>query len=69
MARAAARGAGDARDKLWKTFFLRSELMAVTVTWSGHSTFLIDTGSGVLLIDPFFDDADFTPRLYDLIRR
>lgn len=31
--------------------------MAVTVTWSGHSTFLIDTGSGVLLVDPFFDDC------------
>ncbi len=31
--------------------------MAVTVTWSGHATFLIDTGSGVLLIDPFFDEC------------
>ena len=31
--------------------------MAVTVTWSGHATFLIDTGSGVLLVDPFFDEC------------
>ncbi len=31
--------------------------MAITVTWSGHSTFLIDTGGGVLLVDPFFDDC------------
>lgn len=31
--------------------------MAVTITWSGHATFLIDTGEGVLLIDPFFDEC------------
>ena len=31
--------------------------MAVTVTWSGHATFFIDTGAGVLLVDPFFDEC------------
>ncbi len=31
--------------------------MAVTITWTGHSTFLVDTGSGVLLIDPFLDEC------------
>ncbi|RLS28742.1 MAG: metal-dependent hydrolase [Planctomycetota bacterium] len=31
--------------------------MAITLTWIGHATWLVDTGSGVLLIDPFFDDC------------
>ncbi len=31
--------------------------MPVTLTWIGHATWLIDTGSGVLLIDPFLDDC------------
>ena len=31
--------------------------MAVTITWTGHSTFLVDTGEGVLLVDPFLDDV------------
>jgi L-ascorbate metabolism protein UlaG (beta-lactamase superfamily) len=31
--------------------------MPVTLTWTGHSTFLIDTGSGTILVDPFFDDC------------
>jgi L-ascorbate metabolism protein UlaG (beta-lactamase superfamily) len=31
--------------------------MPVTLTWTGHSTFLIDTGAGTILIDPFFDDC------------
>jgi len=31
--------------------------MPVTLTWTGHATWLIDTGSGVLLVDPFFDDC------------
>ena len=31
--------------------------MAVTITWTGHSTFLVDTGDGVLLIDPFLDEC------------
>ena len=35
--------------------------MAVTITWTGHSTFLVDTGEGVLLIDPFLDDCPTCP--------
>lgn len=31
--------------------------MPVTLTWTGHATWLIDTGRGVLLIDPFFDEC------------
>ena len=31
--------------------------MSVTLTWIGHATWLIDTGGGVLLIDPFLDDC------------
>jgi L-ascorbate metabolism protein UlaG (beta-lactamase superfamily) len=31
--------------------------MPVTVTWVGHSTFLITTSGGTLLIDPFFDEC------------
>ncbi|NCY03604.1 MAG: metal-dependent hydrolase [Planctomycetia bacterium] len=29
--------------------------MSITLTWTGHATWLIDTGAGTLLIDPFFD--------------
>ena len=31
--------------------------MPVTLTWTGHATWLIDTGAGTLLIDPFFDEC------------
>lgn len=31
--------------------------MPVTLTWTGHATWLIDTGHGVLLVDPFFDEC------------
>jgi L-ascorbate metabolism protein UlaG (beta-lactamase superfamily) len=31
--------------------------MAVTLTWTGHATWLVDTGQGTLLIDPFFDEC------------
>jgi L-ascorbate metabolism protein UlaG (beta-lactamase superfamily) len=31
--------------------------MSVTLTWTGHATWLIDTGAGTLLVDPFFDDC------------
>ncbi|MFM7207427.1 MAG: metal-dependent hydrolase [Planctomycetaceae bacterium] len=31
--------------------------MPVTLTWTGHATWLVDTGAGVLLIDPFFDEC------------
>ncbi|MEI7780931.1 MAG: metal-dependent hydrolase [Planctomycetota bacterium] len=31
--------------------------MAITLTWTGHATWLIDTGAGVLLVDPFFDEC------------
>ena len=31
--------------------------MAITLTWIGHATWLVDTGAGVLLIDPFFDEC------------
>ena len=31
--------------------------MPVTFTWTGHATWLIDTGSGTLLADPFFDEC------------
>ena len=31
--------------------------MPVTLTWTGHATWLIDTGAGVLVIDPFFDEC------------
>lgn len=31
--------------------------MPVTLTWTGHATWLIDTGHGTLLIDPFFDEC------------
>jgi L-ascorbate metabolism protein UlaG (beta-lactamase superfamily) len=31
--------------------------MSVTLTWTGHATWLVDTGSGRLLVDPFFDEC------------
>lgn len=31
--------------------------MPVTLTWTGHATWLIDTGHGLLLVDPFFDEC------------
>jgi L-ascorbate metabolism protein UlaG (beta-lactamase superfamily) len=31
--------------------------MSVTLTWTGHATWLIDTGHGTLLVDPFFDEC------------
>ena len=31
--------------------------MPLTLTWTGHATWLIDTGSGILLVDPFFDEC------------
>ena len=31
--------------------------MAVTITWTGHATFLVDTNAGVLLVDPFLDEC------------
>jgi len=31
--------------------------MPVTLTWTGHATWLVDTGSGTLLVDPFFDEC------------
>jgi L-ascorbate metabolism protein UlaG (beta-lactamase superfamily) len=31
--------------------------MSVTLTWIGHATWLIDTGDGVLLVDPFLDEC------------
>ena len=31
--------------------------MPVTLTWTGHSTFLIDTGAGTILVDPFLDEC------------
>jgi len=31
--------------------------MPVTLTWTGHATWLVDTGSGRLLVDPFFDEC------------
>ncbi len=31
--------------------------MPVTLTWTGHATWLIDTGAGALLVDPFFDEC------------
>jgi L-ascorbate metabolism protein UlaG (beta-lactamase superfamily) len=36
--------------------------MSVTLTWTGHSTFLIDTGAGTILIDPFFDECPTASR-------
>jgi L-ascorbate metabolism protein UlaG (beta-lactamase superfamily) len=31
--------------------------MPVTLTWTGHATFLVDTGAGTILVDPFFDEC------------
>ena len=31
--------------------------MPVTLTWTGHATWLVDTGAGLLLIDPFFTEC------------
>jgi L-ascorbate metabolism protein UlaG (beta-lactamase superfamily) len=31
--------------------------MPVTLTWTGHATWLVDTGAGRLLVDPFFDEC------------
>ena len=31
--------------------------MPVTLTWTGHATWLVDTGAGTLLVDPFFDEC------------
>ncbi len=31
--------------------------MPITLTWTGHSTWLIDTSAGRIVVDPFFDDC------------
>ncbi|MFM9059547.1 MAG: metal-dependent hydrolase [Planctomycetaceae bacterium] len=31
--------------------------MPVTLTWTGHATWLVETGAGTLLVDPFFDEC------------
>ena len=31
--------------------------MSITLTWVGHATWLVDTGHGTLLVDPFFDEC------------
>ena len=31
--------------------------MPVTLTWTGHATWLVDTGAGTLVVDPFFDEC------------
>lgn len=31
--------------------------MAITLTWTGHATWLVETGAGTLLVDPFFDEC------------
>jgi L-ascorbate metabolism protein UlaG (beta-lactamase superfamily) len=31
--------------------------MPITLTWTGHATWLVDTGAGALLVDPFFTDC------------
>jgi L-ascorbate metabolism protein UlaG (beta-lactamase superfamily) len=31
--------------------------MPVTLTWTGHATWLVDTGAGRLVVDPFFDEC------------
>jgi L-ascorbate metabolism protein UlaG (beta-lactamase superfamily) len=31
--------------------------MPATLTWTGHATWLVDTGQGTLLVDPFFDEC------------
>jgi len=31
--------------------------MPLTITWTGHATFLIDTGAGTILVDPFLDEC------------
>lgn len=35
--------------------------MAIQITWLGHACFLIDTGSGKLLIDPFIEGNPLSP--------
>jgi L-ascorbate metabolism protein UlaG (beta-lactamase superfamily) len=31
--------------------------MPINLTWTGHATWLVDTGQGTLLVDPFFDEC------------
>lgn len=31
--------------------------MPITLTWTGHATWLVDTGQGTLLVDPFLDEC------------
>lgn len=31
--------------------------MPITLTWTGHATWLVDSGEGIILIDPFFDEC------------
>ena len=31
--------------------------MPIGLTWTGHATWLVDTGAGTLLVDPFFDEC------------
>jgi L-ascorbate metabolism protein UlaG (beta-lactamase superfamily) len=40
-------------DRSSKDFVLRQEAAAMNITWFGHSCFRIETGSSVILIDPF----------------
>lgn len=35
--------------------------MSTTLTWLGHATWLVDTGTQRLLIDPFLDDSPTAP--------
>jgi L-ascorbate metabolism protein UlaG (beta-lactamase superfamily) len=35
--------------------------MPIEITWLGHSTFLINTGKHMLLVDPFLDDNPAAP--------
>ena len=35
--------------------------MGITVTWYGHATWLVDTGSHKILIDPFLDESPTAP--------
>jgi L-ascorbate metabolism protein UlaG (beta-lactamase superfamily) len=35
--------------------------MAIEITWYGHSTWLVKTGSHAILIDPFFNDNPSAP--------
>src|SRR5580658_566485 len=42
-------------------YFLSRSFRAMELTWLGHATWLLKTGSHTILVDPFLDDSPAAP--------